>query len=139
MADGTWRSWWPSGKLSSVKIYSKRRLTSHREWTKDGTPRQLPGWNLDGTLKTAASAARARDAVGRRILWNYGSGNNRIDLIYRGKSLETLRKVFGDPNESDDRRWIYKGLQIQDPTTGDAFDTATFRYKDGAVTEIRIE
>ena len=139
VADGTWRSWWPSGKLSSLKIYAKRRLISRREWTKDGTPRQLPGWNLDGTAKTAASAARARQSIGRRIAWSYRNGNNRIDLIYRGKTLETLRKVFGDPDESDDRRWIYKGLQIQDANTGDSFDTAIFRYKDGMVTEIRID
>lgn len=139
VADGIWRSWWPSGKISSVKIYRNRRLKSHREWTKDGTPRQLPGWNLDGTVKTAASAAKARAAIGRRISWSYGSGNNRIDLIYRGKTLTTLRKVFGDPDESDDRRWIFKGLRIQDPVNGDSFDTAIFRYKDGKVTEIRIE
>ena len=137
--DGIWRSWWPSGKLAGVKVYRKRRLVSRQEWTKDGTPRQLPGWNLNGTVKTAASAAKARAAVGRRILWNSGSGTNRIDLIYRGKMLATLRKVFGDPDESDDRRWIFKGLRIENPASGDSFDTAIFSYKDGKVTEIRIE
>ena len=32
-----------------------------------------------------------------------------------------------------------KGLRIQDPTDGRMFDTATFRFKKGMVTEIWIE
>ena len=139
LPEGTWRSWWPSGKLAGEKVYRKRRLASRREWTKDGTPRQLPGWNLDGTVKTAASLRQRQQALGRRMLWNRASGNNRIDLIYRDKPLATLRKVFGDPDETDDSRWIFKGLRIQDPANGEMYDTAIFGFKKGKVTEVWIE
>ena len=139
LPEGTWRSWWPSGKLASEKVYRQRRLASRREWTKDGTPRQLPGWNLDGSVKTIASLRLRQQALGRRMLWNRVSGPNRIDLIYRDKPLATLRKVFGDPDETDDGRWIYKGLRIQDPTNGERYDTAIFAFKKGRVTEIFIE
>ena len=137
--EGRWRSWWPNGKLASEKIYRKRKLTSRREWSRDGTSRQLSGWNLNGTVKTAASLRQRQQVLGRRMLWNRVSGPNRIDLIYRGKPLATLRKVFGDPDETDDGRWIYKGLRIQDPTNGERYDTAIFAFKKGRVTEIFIE
>ena len=137
--EGLWRSWWPDGKIASEKMYKNRRLVSHREWNRDGVPKVVAGWNLDGTFKSAASVAQRQQILGRRILWNRVSGPNRIDLIYRDKPLKTIRTVFGDPDVTDDGLWTYKGLRIQDPTDGRMFDAATFRFKKGVVTEIWIE
>ncbi len=137
--DGTWQSWWPNGKLASQKIYQERRLVSHREWSRNGMPKQLPGWNLDGSFKSAAAIRAQQQVIGRRLLWNRFTGTNRIDLIYRDKPLQTIRAVFGDPDDTDDDRWIYKGLRIQDPGNGNLFDTAIFGFKKGRVAEIWIE
>jgi len=137
--EGKWLSWWPNGKLASEKVYRNRRLVSHREWTKDGMPKTLPGWNLDGTPINAATLFARQQMPGRRILWNRVSGPNRIDLIYREKSLRTIRTVFGDPDKTDGDRWTYKGLRIQDPTNGRMYDTAIFGFKKGRVAEIWIE
>ena len=102
----------------------------------------------NGPLMELAELIEYAGAVKPRIvLWIY-YGNDQNDLYKESLSsskagetfpLATLRKVFGDPDESDDRRWIFKGLRIQDPASGDSFDTAVFRYKDGKVTAIRIE
>ena len=137
--EGGWRSWWPNGKLASEKVYRNRALTAHREWSRDGTPRQLPGWNLDGTRINAATANVRNQMLGRRMLWNRGSGANRIDVIYRDKPITTLRRVFGDPDQSDDTAWTYRGLRIQDPASGGRYTTAIFRLKKGRVSEILIE
>ena len=137
--EGLWKSWWPDGKIASEKIYKNHRLVSHREWNRNGMPKVVVGWNLDGTFKSAASVAQRQQILGRRILWNRASGPNRIDLIYRDKSLKTIRTVFGDPDMTDDGLWTYKGLRIQDPNDGRMFDTATFRFKKSVVTEIWIE
>ena len=137
--EGKWLSWWPSGKPASEKVYRNRRLVAHREWTKDGMPTTLPGWNLDGTFKTAATNRQRMKLVGRRMLWNRISGPNRIDLIYRDKPLRTIRTVFGDPDKTDDDRWTYKGLRVQDPTNGRMYDTVIFGFKKGKVDEIWIE
>ena len=137
--EGRWLSWWPKGKLASEKVYRNRRLLFHREWTKDGMPKSLPGWNLDGSLKTVATNRQRMQLIGRRMLWNRVSGANRIDLIYRDNSLHTIRTVFGDPDDTDDNRWTYKGLRIQDPANGRMYDTAIFGFKKGKVSEIWIE
>ena len=137
--EGRWLSWWPNGKLNSERVYRNRRLVSHREWTKDGMPKTLPRWNLDGTLKTKATNRQRMQVIGRRVLWSRVSGTNRIDLIYRGKTLRTIRTVFGDPDDSEDDRWTYKGLRIQDPTSGRMYDTAIFGFNKGKVGEIWIE
>ena len=137
--EGVWRSWWPSGKLASEKTYRNRQLIAHREWNRDGMPKTVAGWNLDGTFKSAASIRERQHVIGRRVLWDRNSGTNRIDLIYRDKPLSTIRTIFGDPDEADDARWTYKGLRIQDPMNGSRFDTAIFRFKKGRVSEIWIE
>ena len=137
--EGRWLSWWPNGKLASEKVYRKRRLVSHREWSKDGVPKTLPGWNLAVSLKTAATNRQRMQLIGRRMLWSRVSGTNRIDLIYREKPLRTIRTVFGDPDDTDDNRWTYKGLRIEDPTNGRMYDTAIFGFKKGRVTDIWIE
>ena len=137
--EGVWRSWWPNGKLASERTYRNRRLGAHKEWNKDGLPKTVPGWNLDGTFKSAASLRERQRVVGRRVLWDRNSGTNRIGLIYRDKPLSTIRTVFGDPDQIDDTRWTYKGLRIQDPVNGSRFDTAIFRFKRGKVSEIWIE
>ncbi len=137
--NGTWRGWWPNGKLASEKMYRNRSLVSRREWTREGMPKQLAGWNLNGTPVNAATARARQQTIGRRVLWNRVSGNNRIDLIYRDKPLRTIRTVFGDPDATDDSRWTYKGLRIQDPSTNQMFDTVIFGFKKGVVAEIWIE
>jgi len=137
--EGVWRSWWPNGKQASERAYRNRRLVAHKEWNKDGLPKTVPGWNLDGTFKSATSLRERQRVFGRRVLWDRNSGTNRIDLIYRDKPLSTIRIVFGDPDETDDTRWTYKGLRIQDPVNGTRFDTAIFRFKRGKVSEIWIE
>ena len=59
--NGVWRGWWPDGKLASEKIYRNRSLVARREWTRGGMPKQLTGWNLNGTPRNAATQ-RARRA-----------------------------------------------------------------------------
>jgi len=94
--NGTWRGWWPNGKLASEKIYQNRSLVARREWTREGMPKQLVGWNLNGTPINAASQRARQQVLGRRMVWSRVSGPNRIDLIYRDKPLQTIRTVFGD-------------------------------------------
>ena len=137
--NGVWRGWWPDGKLASEKIYRNRSLVSRREWARDGLPNQLPGWNLNGTPINAATQRARQQTVGRRMAWNRVSGPNRIDLIYRDKPLRTIRTVFGDPDATNDQRWTYKGLRIQDPTDNRMYDTVIFSFKKGKVAEIYIE
>jgi hypothetical protein len=137
--NGVWRGWWPDGKLASEKIYRNRSLVSRREWARDGLPNQLPGWNLNGTPINAATQRARQQTVGRRMVWNRVSGPNRIDLIYRDKPLRTIRTVFGDPDATNDQRWTYKGLRIQDPTDNRMYDTVIFSFKKGKVSEIWIE
>jgi len=47
--------------------------------------------------------------------------------------------VFGDPDATNDRRWTYKGLRIQDPTDNKMYDTVIFSFKKGKVAEIWVE
>ena len=125
--------------MASEKIYRNRSLVARREWTREGMPKQLAGWNLNGTPRNAASQRARQQTVGRRVAWNRVSGPNRIDLIYRDKPISTIRKIFGDPDKTDDDRWTYKGLRIQNPITGQMFDTVIFGFKNGKVDEISIE
>ena len=134
-----WRGWWPNGKLASEKIYRNRSLVARREWTREGMPKQLAGWNLNGNPINAASQRARMQTVGRRVMWNRVTGPNRIDLIYRDKPLRTIRTVFGDPDATNDQRWTYKGLRIQDPTDNRMYDTVIFSFKKGRVAEIWIE
>ena len=137
--EGVWRSWWPNGKPASERTYRNRRLVAHKEWNKEGMPKTVPGWNLDGTFKSAASLRERQRVIGRRVLWDRNSGTNRIGLIYRDKPLRTIRTVFGDPDKTNDDRWTYQGLRIQDPTNGRMYDTVIFGFKKGKVGEIWIE
>jgi len=137
--EGVWSSWWPNGNLASENIYRNRRLIAHRQWTQNGMPRTVRGWNLDGSFKSAKSPQNRKRIIGRSIRWDRNSGNRRIAIIYRDKPLKTIRTVFGDPDQADDTHWTYKGLHIQDPENGGRFDTAIFRFKKGIVSEIWIE
>ena len=131
---GKWREWWPDGSPAAEEIWNMGRMVSRKAWERDGTPKVIGGRSLAGGAKLPRVLT-----IAQRVEWRYGSGDPRIDLIYRGKPASTLFKVFGDPIRVEEGKWVYTGLRILDPTNGRLYTIVKYRIKENRVAEVWVE
>lgn len=76
--------------------------------------------------------------VGRTETWRINSGSkSRIDLIYKGKSVDTIKKAFGEPDAMEGPYWVYNGMRVRNIASGGTLNTVLFRIQGGMVVEVR--
>ena len=78
-------------------------------------------------------------APGRGLEWTTGAGAASIEVIYRGKGAELIKKAFGDPDENQNGVWIYKGMKITAGQTGQLMTTVRFSIVNGRVLSVSVE
>ncbi|MDG2212211.1 MAG: hypothetical protein P8M70_00150, partial [Verrucomicrobiota bacterium] len=78
--------------------------------------------------------ARAR---GRDYVWTLRQGQRPIDVLYQGKGIDFVTKVFGNPDEKQNGVWIYRGMKVQ--TTQGLMTTVRFVMRNDIVFQITVE
>ena len=77
--------------------------------------------------------------LGRGLEWKTGAGPASIEVLYRGKEAELIKKAFGDPDEDQNGVWIYKGMKVTAVQTGQLMTTVRFSIVDGRVLSVSVE
>ncbi|MBR90862.1 MAG: hypothetical protein CMO66_06285 [Verrucomicrobiales bacterium] len=133
---GAVKTWYADGQRESEGVYNVGNRVQWREWDPSGQQRILANWNMDGSPKVGAGAAKA---LGRSVVWTVGTGQRPIDQAYLGYPVTMLRVAFGPPDVEQPTAWTYRGLQIHDLRNNKRFQSATFRLRDGKVIDVALE
>jgi hypothetical protein len=73
------------------------------------------------------------------LAWKTGAGAASIEIIYRGKEAELIKKAFGDPDEEQNGVWVYRGMKVTAVQTGQLMTTVRFTIVDGRVFSVSVE
>ena len=142
----------PDGTESSETIYGTGVLTRHTMWHENGQKKMEAIRQAGGAMKTThyneegtpvkgsmTGSAGLGSAPGRGLEWTTGAGAASIEVIYRGKGAELIKKAFGDPDENQNGVWIYKGMKITAGQTGQLMTTVRFSIVNGRVLSVSVE
>tara|TARA_B100000959_G_C14407469_1_gene388958 strand:- start:18 stop:509 length:492 start_codon:yes stop_codon:yes gene_type:complete len=119
--------WHNNGQQSLEAAYTNGQLQWQKRWNKDGEL-ILTTSEANATVSSDASSnqkplpVKSPPTVGRRTIWE----KNRLNAIYSGKPLETVRVVFGPPDHKLGNTWIYSNLRIIDSKNLQRYTTAHF-------------
>jgi len=103
-------------------VYTDGVLARHTEWYENGNKkmeakidadgrRQEIHWDESGNEKRKPVAGS--EALGRKMNWTFNINAGSINVVYRGKPSEIIRKGFGEPDEEQNGVWIYRGMKVQ--------------------------
>ncbi len=116
------------------------------EWHDNGNKRMEVKIGLDGARQelywddagkpTHRQVALAR-ARGRDYVWTLRQGQRPIDVLYQGKGVDFVTKVFGKPDEKQKDVWIYRGMKVQ--TTQGLMTIVRFEMRNDVVFQITVE
>ncbi len=136
----------PGGVEKREVIYEEGRLMRVTEWHDNGNKRMEVKIGLDGARQesywdeagkpTQRHIALAR-ARGRDYVWTLRQGQRPIDVLYQGKGMDFVTKVFGKPDEKQNDVWIYRGMKVQ--TTQGLMTTVRFVMRNDVVFQITVE
>ena len=127
-------------------VYTNGVLVRHTEWHENGNKkmeakidangrRQEIHWDESGNEKRKPVAGS--EALGRKMNWTLSVNARSIDVAYRGKSSEIIRKGFGKPDEEQNGVWIYRGMKVQ--TAQGFMTTVRFVMQNDVVFRISVE
>ena len=136
----------PGGVEKREVIYDEGKLTRLTEWHDNGNKKLQVKIGLDGTRQesywdeagkpTQRHIALARTS-GRDYVWTLGQGQRPIDMLYQGKGMDFVTKVFGNPDEKQNDVWVYRGMKVQ--TVQGLMTTVRFVMRNGIVFRISVE
>ena len=132
---------------SSEKIYDAGVLTRHTEWHANGQKKMEAVYLPNGAMKTnyydeggnpVKAPVKMVTGLGRGLEWKTGAGPASIEIIYRGKEAELIKKAFGDPDEDQNGVWIYKGMKVK-MKSGQIMTTVRFTISNDKVLSVSVE
>ena len=136
----------PGGVEKREVIYDEGRLVRVTEWHDNGNKRMEIKIGMDGARQelywddagkpTQRHIALAR-ASGRDYVWTLRQGQRPIDVLYQGKGIDFVTKVFGKPDENQNGVWIYRAMKVQ--TTQGLMTTVRFVMRNDIVFQITVE
>ena len=138
----------PDGTESSEKIYDTGVLTRHTMWHANGQKKMEAIRQAGGLMRTLhydeegnpmKAPVRIVTAPGRGLEWKTGAGAASIEILYRGKEAELIKKAFGDPDEDQNGVWVYRGMKVTAVQTGQLMTTVRFSIVDGRVLSVSVE
>ena len=138
----------PDSTEASEKIYDLGVLTRHAEWDDNGQKRMESIRQANAAMKTTyydeegnpvKAPVKMVTGLGRGLEWKTGAGATSIEVLYRGKGAELIKKAFGDPDEDQNGVWIYKGMKVTAVQTGQLMTTVRFSIVDGRVLSVSVE
>ena len=92
-------------------------------------------WDAIG--KPIAKPTAPQAPLGRTYNWTFGAGRTSIEVVYRGKSSDIIRKVFGEPDEELNGVWIYRGMKVQ--AAQQLMTTVRFVMQNDTVLQVSVE
>jgi hypothetical protein len=127
-------------------VYTDGALARRTEWHENGNKkmeakieadgrRQETYWDEAGNEQRKPVAAAA--ALGRKMNWTLSVNARSIDVAYRGKSSEIIRKGFGEPDDNQNGVWVYRGMKVQ--TAQGLMTTVRFVMRNDLVFQISVE
>ena len=137
----------PDSTESSEKIYDAGVLTRHTEWHANGQKKMEAVYLPNGAMKTnyydeggnpVKAPVKMVTGLGRGLEWKTGAGPASIEIIYRGKEAELIKKAFGDPDEDQNGVWIYKGMKVK-MKSGQIMTTVRFTISNDKVLSVSVE
>lgn len=136
----------PGGVEKREVIYDEGRLVRVTEWHDNGNKRMEIKIGMDGARQelywddagkpTQRHIALAR-VSGRDYVWTLRQGQRPIDVLYQGKGIDFVTKVFGKPDENQNGVWIYRAMKVQ--TTQGLMTTVRFVMRNDIVFQITVE
>jgi antitoxin component YwqK of YwqJK toxin-antitoxin module len=135
-----------SGIEKKEIVYTDGVLARNTEWHENGNKkmevkigadgaRQETYWDESGNeQRQPASTAQA---LGRKMNWTLSVNARSIDIAYRGKSSEVIRKGFGEPDEKQNGVWVYRGMKVQ--TAQGLMTTVRFAMQNDLVFRVSVE
>ncbi len=136
----------PGGIEKKETLFSEGALSRITEWDEGGQKRSEVNISptgvrreqyWDGTGKPIAKPAAPQAPLGRSMNWTFGAGRGSIEVVYRGKSAEIIRKAFGDPDDELNGVWIYRGMKVQTPQQ--LMTTVRFVMQNDTVLQVSVE
>ena len=127
-------------------VYTEGALTRITEWHDNGNKkmevkigfdgaRQESYWDPSGSVQRKPVAVA--EALGRKMDWTFSVNQKSINIAYRGKSSEVIRKGFGMPDENQNGVWVYRGMKVQ--TVQGLMTTVRFLMRNDIVFQVSVE
>ena len=133
---------------ASERVYIDGVRVRHTEWHANAIKKMEAVLHANGAVKTThfdeegnpmKAPIRIGTAPGRGLEWKTGAGAASIEILYRGKEAELIKKAFGDPDEDQNGVWVYKGMKVTAVQTGQLMTTVRFSIVDGRVLSVSVE
>jgi len=135
-----------SGIEKKEIVYTDGVLSQDTEWHENGNKKMEVKIGVDGTRKETywdevgneqRKPASTAQALGRKMNWTLSINARSIDVAYRGKSSEVIRKGFGEPDEKQNGVWVYRGMKVQ--TVQGLMTTVRFAMQNDLVFRVSVE
>tara|TARA_Y100000588_G_scaffold327619_1_gene362738 strand:+ start:547 stop:1710 length:1164 start_codon:yes stop_codon:yes gene_type:complete len=125
--------WYSNGQQSMEAEYANGRLINQVRWDKEGKELLRMGTETPSesaiVLENTNPSKTNPNAIGRRTLWS----KNRLSAIYENKDIDTILKVFGEPDQKLGDTWVYNKMKVFDPAIGRSYSTVQFLIKEEKV------
>ena len=125
-------------------VYTEGELTRITEWHDNGNKKMEAKIGADGTRQEKyydesgnEKRVATAEALGRKMNWTFSKTARSIDVAYRGKSSEVIRKGFGEPDENQNGVWVYRGMKVQ--TVQGLMTTVRFLMRNDIVFQVSVE
>ena len=136
----------PGGIEKKEIFFVEGALSRITEWDESGQKRSEVNvsptgvrreqyWDASGKLIAKPAAPQA--PLGRTMNWTFGVGRASIEVVYRGKSSNIIRKAFGEPDEELNGVWIYRGMKVQ--AAQQLMTTVRFVIQNDTVLQVSVE
>ena len=136
----------PGGIEKKEMLIVEGALSRITEWDESGQKRSEVNvsptgvrreqyWDAIG--KPIAKPTAPQAPLGRTYNWTFGAGRTSIEVVYRRKSSDIIRKVFGEPDEELNGVWIYRGMKVQ--AAQQLMTTVRFVMQNDTVLQVSVE
>ena len=144
--NGKRMEYYPGGIEKKETLFQEGALSRITEWDESGQKRSEVNvsptgvrreqyWDATGKPITKPTAPQA--PLGRTYNWTFGAGRTSIEVVYRGKSSDIIRKAFGEPDEELNGVWIYRGMKVQ--AAQQLMTTVRFVMQNDMVLQVSVE
>ena len=136
----------PGGIEKKETLFVEGALSRITEWDESGQKRSEVNVSptgvrreqyWDATGKPIAKPVAPQAPLGRTMNWTFGAGRASIEVVYRGKSSDIIRKAFGEPDGELNGVWIYRGMKVQ--AAQQLMTTVRFVMQNDTVLQVSVE
>ena len=144
--NGKRMEYYPGGIEKKETLFQEGALSRITEWDESGQKRSEVNVSptgvrreqyWDATGKPIAKPTAPQAPLGRTYNWMFGAGRTSIEVVYRGKSSDIIRKAFGEPDEELNGVWIYRGMKVQ--AAQQLMTTVRFVMQNDMVLQVSVE